>query len=132
MDRILIVCDFQSKCTKAIEKAIDLASQNSFLFLLYIVDREYCREIGKRKCKEKIKNLKKKSKEMARVVKEKGFKCRSIIRAGELLSEITKESKRLRCTFIILEYSKAFSQSLVEKISDEIMNSTSLPVMVIS
>ncbi|MCD6147462.1 MAG: universal stress protein [Thermoplasmata archaeon] len=132
MDRVLIVCDFQSKCAKAVEKAIDLAGQNSFLILLYVVDREYCREIGKRECKEKIKNLKKKSKETVRAIKEKGFKCRNIIRTGELLSEITKESKRLRCTFIIIEYSGAFSRGSIEEISNEIMNSTSLPVMAIS
>lgn len=80
----------------------------------------------------KIKNLKKKSKDVVRGVKEKGFRCRSIIRAGELLSEITKGSKRLRCTFIIIEYSKEFPQNSVEEVSNEIMNSTSLPVMVIS
>jgi len=134
MDRILVVCDFRSECVKAIEKAINLAEKNSVLFLLYLVSGEYCKEVGKKGCRATIKNLKKRVKEKVEEIKERGFKCRSIIKIGELVGEISKQSKKYGCTFIVIEYGSGgvFHQYTIEGISDEIINITSLPVMVVS
>jgi len=50
------------------------------------------------------------------------------------MREVPRESKRLRCTFIVVEYKNngIFRDYTIEEISDNIMNASSLPVMVVS
>ncbi|RLF64772.1 MAG: hypothetical protein DRN33_01235 [Thermoplasmata archaeon] len=134
MDRILVVCDFHSECSKAIETAIGLAGKNSKIFLLNIISEEYCREAGRKKCRAKIKEMKEEVRGRAGRIREEGLKCRTMIRIGEPMREVPRESKRLRCTFIVVEYKNngIFRDYTIEEISDNIMNASSLPVMVVS
>jgi nucleotide-binding universal stress UspA family protein len=129
MERILIVCDFHEECRKAIEKALDLANKDSFLYILYPVNKKFHEIMGKTAHK----NLKRVVHEKAREMKSKGFRCRGMVKIGEPLSDIARIAKRSGCDLIIIGYKEGgiFSRYSMEDVSQKIMNLSSLPVMIV-
>lgn len=133
MESILVVCEFYGECKKAIQKALEVANESDFIYILYFIPPKVY-EITDKKAYAKVrKEAKRRVRSFIEEVKKKKRSCKGVIRKGEVVSEISKVARKCKSTLILIGYTEEgiFSRYSMEELVQKIADITSVPVMIV-
>ncbi len=133
MESILVVCEFYGECKKAIQKALEVANESDFIYILYFIPPKVYKITDKKAYAKVRKEAKRRVRSFIEEVKKKKLSCKGAIKRGEVVSEISKTARKCKSTLILIGYIEEgiFSRYSMEELVQKIADITSVPVMVV-